>query len=99
MSQFDQAAFSGPLDLAFGSRTELSTLLVDAENALPLSPASDRSVWGESGVADAATMAKHKDKFPDVKLYRVEEEFGGWDKLNAEHLNAGAKLDLLFGGK
>jgi sulfate transport system substrate-binding protein len=34
-----------------------------------------------------------------VKLYRVEDEFGGWDKLNAEHLNPGAKLDTLFGGK
>ena len=54
---------------------------------------------GYNRVADQAVMAKNKDKFPDVKLYRVEEEFGGWDKLNAEHLNAGAKLDLLFGGK
>ena len=44
-------------------------------------------------------MAKNKDKFPDVKLYRIEDEFGGWDKVNAEHLNAGAKLDTLFGGK
>jgi sulfate transport system substrate-binding protein len=54
---------------------------------------------GYNRVADAATMAKLKDKFPDVKLYRVEDEFGGWDKLNAEHLNAGAKLDQLFGGR
>ena len=56
-------------------------------------------IKGYNRVADAATMAKHKDKFPDVKLYRVEDELGGWDKLNTEHLNAGAKLDLLFGGK
>jgi sulfate transport system substrate-binding protein len=54
---------------------------------------------GYNRVADAATMAKLKDKFPEVKLYRVEDEFGGWDKLNTEHLNAGAKLDQLFGGK
>ena len=54
---------------------------------------------GYNRVPDQAVMAKHKDKFPEVKLYRVEEEFGGWDKLNAEHLNAGAKLDQLFGGK
>lgn len=58
MSQFDQAAFRGPLDRSFGSRSGLSTLLVNAESALPLSPASDRSVWGENGVADAATIAE-----------------------------------------
>jgi sulfate transport system substrate-binding protein len=54
---------------------------------------------GYNRVADTAMMAKNKDKFPEVKLYRVEDEFGGWDKLNAEHLNSGAKLDQLFGGK
>jgi sulfate transport system substrate-binding protein len=54
---------------------------------------------GYNRVADAATMARLKDKFPEVKLYRVEDEFGGWEKLNAEHLNAGAKLDTLFGGR
>jgi sulfate transport system substrate-binding protein len=54
---------------------------------------------GYNRVADAATMAKLKDKFPEVKLYRVEDEFCGWYKLNTEHLNAGAKLDQLFGGK
>ena len=54
---------------------------------------------GYNRVVDKDLMAKNKDKFPDVKLYRVEDEFGGWDKLNAEHLNAGAKLDQLFGGK
>jgi sulfate transport system substrate-binding protein len=56
-------------------------------------------VKGYNRVVDKDIMAKNKDKFPDVKLYRVEDEFGGWDKLNAEHLNVGAKLDQLFGGK
>lgn len=50
-------------------------------------------------ISDEAVSAQFTDKFPDVKLYRVEEEFGGWDKLNADHLNAGAKLDQLFGGR
>jgi sulfate transport system substrate-binding protein len=53
---------------------------------------------GYNRVTDAGVMAKYKDKFPEVKLYRVEDEFGGWDKLNKEHLNPGAKLDQLFGG-
>jgi sulfate transport system substrate-binding protein len=56
-------------------------------------------VKGYNRVTDKDVMAQNKDKFPDVKLYRVEDEFGGWDKLNAEHLAPGAKLDQLFGGK
>lgn len=48
-------------------------------------------------VHDPVVVAQFKDKFPDVKLLRVEDEFGGWDKANAEHLGSGAKLDQLFG--
>ncbi len=59
----------------------------------------DIEAKGYNRVTDKTVMAKYKDKFPEVKLYRVEDEFGGWDKLNAEHLNPGAKLDTLFGGK
>ena len=50
-------------------------------------------------VADKSVMDKFKDRFPDVKLYRVEDEFGGWDQVNKIHLNSGAKLDQLFGGR
>lgn len=49
-------------------------------------------------VNDKAVAEKFKDKFPQVKLVTIEKEFGGWDKVNAEHLNPGAKLDQLFGG-
>ena len=49
-------------------------------------------------VNDKAVAEKFKDKFPQVKLVTIEKEFGGWDKVNAEHLNAGAKLDQLFAG-
>jgi len=49
-------------------------------------------------VNDKAVAEKFKDKFPTVKLVTIEKEFGGWDKVNAEHLNPGAKLDQLFGG-
>ncbi len=49
-------------------------------------------------VNNKAVAEKFKDKFPQVKLVTIEKEFGGWDKVNAEHLNPGAKLDQLFGG-
>lgn len=47
-------------------------------------------------VNDKGVSAKFKDKFPNVKLVTVEQEFGGWDKVNTDHLNPGAKLDQLF---
>lgn len=50
-------------------------------------------------VHEPSVEAKYKDRFPEVKLYTIDDEFGGWDKVNAEHLNAGAKLDQLFGGR
>lgn len=49
-------------------------------------------------VNDKAVAEKFKDQFPAVKLVTIETAFGGWDKVNAEHLNPGAKLDQLFGG-
>ena len=49
-------------------------------------------------VNDKAVAEKFKDKFPAVKLVTIEKELGGWDKVNAEHLNPGAKLDQLLGG-
>ncbi len=50
-------------------------------------------------VNDKAVMAQFKDKFPDVKLVTVEDAFGGWDKINADHLNSGGKLDQLFAAR
>lgn len=47
-------------------------------------------------VNDKAVAEKFKDRFPAVKLVTVEQQFGGWDKVNADHLNPGAKLDQLF---
>ena len=33
-------------------------------------------------VTDKAVADKYKDRFPDVTLYKVEDEFGGWDQVN-----------------
>lgn len=50
-------------------------------------------------VNDKTIAAQFKDRFPDVKLVTVEEAFGGWDRVNREHLDAGAKLDRLFAAR
>lgn len=42
---------------------------------------------------------KYQANFPNVRLVKVEDIFGGWDKLNKDHLASGAKLDQLFGAR
>ncbi len=50
-------------------------------------------------VRDEAVAAEFKDKFPDVRLVTVEEVFGGWDKVQAEHFAEGALLDQAYGNR
>ena len=40
--------------------------------------------------------AKHAKDFTDVRLLTVEEVYGGWEKVNAEHLAEGGILDKLY---
>lgn len=41
-------------------------------------------------------LARHKDRFPDVRLLKVEDVFGGWKKVSEEHFASGKTLDSLF---
>src|SRR5690606_13794903 len=45
---------------------------------------------------DPAVTAKYAAEFPEVKLLTVDEVFGGWDKVTAEHLAEGGILDTVF---
>ena len=45
---------------------------------------------------DKTVAERHAADFPAVKLYTVEEVFGGWDKVQAEHLAEGGILDRVF---
>lgn len=47
-------------------------------------------------VHDAAVAEAHKAEFPQVRLVTVEDVFGGWQKLTAEHLASGGILDQVF---
>lgn len=38
----------------------------------------------------------NKANFPDVKLYTIEDVFGGWEKVQKEHFASGGKLDQVF---
>jgi len=47
-------------------------------------------------VNDADVSAKYAADFPEVRLVTVDEVFGGWDAIRAEHLADGAILDQVF---
>jgi len=47
-------------------------------------------------VHDETVAAAHADTFPEVRLVTVEEAFGGWEKVAAEHFADGGLLDKVF---
>ncbi|MFC7705388.1 sulfate ABC transporter substrate-binding protein [Plastorhodobacter daqingensis] len=47
-------------------------------------------------VTDETVAAEVADRQPEVRLVTVEEVFGGWDAVRAEHLADGAILDQVF---
>ena len=48
---------------------------------------------------DKDEAAKHAKDFAPVRLLTVEDVFGGWKKVNEEHLANGAILDQLYVNK
>lgn len=54
---------------------------------------------GYNRVVDPKVAEAFKDQFPPVRLVKVEEVFGGWDKAQAEHFASGGKLDQVFTGR
>ena len=47
-------------------------------------------------VQDETVQAAHAADFPEVRLVTVDEAFGGWDKVAAEHFADGGLLDKVF---
>ena len=47
-------------------------------------------------VHEPSVVERHKADFPEVKLYTVEDVFGGWPKLTKEHFGSGGILDQLY---
>jgi sulfate/thiosulfate transport system substrate-binding protein len=45
---------------------------------------------------DKTVAARHAAEFPEVRLVTVEDVFGGWPKLTAEHLADGGILDKIY---
>ncbi len=50
-------------------------------------------------VRDEKVADEFKDRFPPVRLVTVEDVFGGWDKVQAEHFADGGLLDQVYGDR
>ncbi|WP_075215293.1 thiosulfate ABC transporter substrate-binding protein CysP [Mongoliimonas terrestris] len=50
-------------------------------------------------VHDETVKAEVAADFPEVRLVTVEDVFGGWDKVQAEHFASDGKLDELYGSR
>ena len=51
---------------------------------------------GGNRAANEEVAAEFAGKFPQVELLTVEDVFGGWDKVESEHLASGGILDQVF---
>ncbi|MBP1857171.1 sulfate ABC transporter substrate-binding protein [Rhizobium herbae] len=60
-----------------------------------------QTILAENGnrVNDATVAAEFKDQFPDIRLLKVEDVFGGWGKVKQEHFAEGAALDKIYGDR
>ena len=45
---------------------------------------------------NAQVAAKHKGQFPNLRLFTIDRNFGGWAKAQANHFNDGALFDQVF---
>jgi sulfate/thiosulfate-binding protein len=46
---------------------------------------------------DPAAAAKYAGQFADVKLFTIDEVFGGWDKAQKAHFDDGGSFDQIYG--
>ncbi|MBD9374930.1 thiosulfate ABC transporter substrate-binding protein CysP [Rhizobium sp. ARZ01] len=50
-------------------------------------------------VHDEKVAAEFKDQFPDIRLVKVEDVFGGWGQVSKEHFAEGGILDGIYGNR
>jgi len=48
---------------------------------------------------DPAVLKRHQAEFPQVKLFTVDEAFGGWEKAQQTHFSDGGIFDQIVGAK
>ena len=60
-----------------------------------------QKIAAENGnrVNDETVAGEFTDQFPKVRLVTVEDVFGGWGKVQDEHVASGALLDQIYGDR
>jgi sulfate/thiosulfate transport system substrate-binding protein len=48
---------------------------------------------------DAAALEPFRAQFPDIKMFTIDEAFGGWQKAQATHFADGAAFDRMSEGR
>jgi sulfate transport system substrate-binding protein len=46
--------------------------------------------------SDPAVLAEHRSKYPDLRLFPLEEKFGSWKDANAKHFADGGVFDQIY---
>lgn len=46
--------------------------------------------------SDSAVLAKNKSKFENIKLFKLEDYFGSWEKAQKEHFSDGGVFDQIL---
>ena len=80
--------------------------VADARGSRPIAEAYLNYLYSPEGqdviasffnrVYDEAAKTKYAAQFPEVRLVTVEDVFGGWEKVQAEHFAEGGLLDKVF---
>ena len=45
---------------------------------------------------DPEVAAQHRDRFPEISMFTIQDVFGGWEKAQAEHFDDGGKFDQIY---
>jgi sulfate transport system substrate-binding protein len=45
---------------------------------------------------DPEVAARYSDQHPDVRLFTIDDVFGGWSRAQAEHFNDGGLFDRIY---
>ena len=50
-------------------------------------------------VHNEKVAGEFKAEFPEIRLVKVDDVFGGWEKIQKEHFASGGTLDTLYGNR
>ncbi|HLT91871.1 MAG TPA: sulfate ABC transporter substrate-binding protein [Woeseiaceae bacterium] len=45
---------------------------------------------------DPEVAARYREQYPDIRLFGIDEVFGGWNKVQAEHFDDGGIFDRIY---